>query len=163
MIGPYALTLTTEAARADQARAFGPVRLDPPVAPAVTPVASLPAVSGAAVRERLRISRAAGLLTAVVSPGAASAEEYAAAQISALQQQLPRTSVSDARPDVFLGGRPCVRVSVVTADDGGPGRSEVWWLGVADGRGVMLRAAGPSGDIAPEQVRRLRDLVVLLR
>jgi hypothetical protein len=163
MIGPYALTLTTEAARAEQARAFGPVCLDPPVAPAVTPVAWLPAVSRAAVRERLRISRAAGLLTAVVSPGAASAEEYAAAQIGALRQQLPRTSVSDARPDVFLGGRPCVRVAVVTADDGGPARSEVWWLGVADGRGVMLRASGASGDIASEQVRRLRDLVVLLR
>jgi hypothetical protein len=27
----------------------------------------------------------------------------------------------------------------------------------------MLRASGASGDIASEQVRRLRDLVVLLR
>jgi hypothetical protein len=163
LIGPYALTLTTEAAQADQARAFGPVRLDPPVPPAVTPVASLPAVSGTAVRERLRIRRPAGHLTAIVSPGIASAEEYAAAQISALQQQMPRTVVSDARPDVFLGGRPCVRVTAVTPGKGGPPSSEVWWLGVAEGRGVMFQAAAPDGDIAPEQAQRLRDLVILLR
>jgi hypothetical protein len=162
LVGPYSLTV---AAGLDQQQALdvAPVIVEPPAPPLMSPVIRLPSVGGQWVDEHLILGEAAVRLTALVSHTSVTGPpgDYARQQISRLQGGRPGLDVGDERPDMFLGGWPCLRVTAVGQDPAGRVRSEYWWVGVANGHGVTIRGSGTKSIIEPDQARRLRDLVVL--
>jgi hypothetical protein len=163
MAGPYSLVMTASEADAGLIHGVGPIRLDPPVPPAVTPVVRIPAADQSGVEEKLVISRRAARLTAVVSPGlvAMAADQFAAASLYRRQSEQPNVAVDAGQPDTFLGGQPCIRHAFV---HGGqmrdPVRSEFWWAGVVAGRGIQVSVTGTTTIIDLGQACRLRDLVM---
>lgn len=166
LTGPYSLILTVTEAQAGLAAGLGPIRLDPPPSPAITPVVQMPAVGGSAVEEKLILTRRNVRLTAVVSPGlvTTSTDDFAITRLESMRSQLPDMAVGDWQPDVFLGGWPCARQTFV---HGGvrPGevvRSEYWWAGVVMDRGIQIFVLGTKAIIDLDQARRLQGLAVLV-
>jgi hypothetical protein len=166
MIRPYSLVLTVAEGQAGRAREFGPIMLDAPVAPAINPVVRLLAADRSPVEETIVLTRRNARLTAVISPRpvTTSNDEFAMASLENIRSRLPNMAVGDWQPDVFLGGRPCVRHTFVHGgvQAGGVVRSEFWWAGVVAERGIQIFVLGTKSIIDQDQARRLQDLVVLV-
>src|SRR5262249_62092844 len=69
LTGPYSLILTVTEAQAGLAADLGPIRLDRPAWPAITPGVQMPAVGRAAGGEELMLTRPDGRAAACGSPG----------------------------------------------------------------------------------------------
>jgi hypothetical protein len=166
MIGPYSLVLTVAEGQAGRAREFGPIMLDAPVAPAITPVVRLLAADRSPVEETIVLTRQNARLTAVISPRPVTTtnDEFAMASLENIRSRLPNMAVGDWQPDEFLGGRPCVRHTFVHGGVGSGGvvRSEFWWAGVMAERGIQIFVLGTKSIIDLDQARQLQDLVVLV-
>ena len=133
LTGPYSLILTVTEAQAGLADDLGPIRLDPPPSPAITPVVQMPAVGRSAVEEKLILTRRNVRLTAVVSPGpiTTSTDDFAITRLESMRSQLPDMAVGDWQPDVFLGGWPCARHTFVHG-------------GVRAGKSCAANTGGPA-------------------
>jgi hypothetical protein len=166
MPGSYSLVLTVAEGRAGLGRDFGPVMLDPAVPPAITPVVTMPVAARSSVEETIVLTRRNARLTAVISPGpvTTSNDEFVMASLENMRRRLPHIAVGDWQPDVFLGGRPCVRHTFVHGGvkAGGVVRSEFWWAGVVADRGIQIFVLGTKSIIDLDQARQLQDLVVLV-
>lgn len=166
LIGPYSMIVTVTEAQAGLATELGPIRLDPPVPPAITPVVHMPAVGRSSVEEKLILTRRNARLTAVISPGlvTTSTDDFAITSLESMRSRLPDMAAGDWQPDVFLGGRPCVRQTFVHGGvrAGEVVRSEYWWAGVVMDRGIQIFVLGTKSIIDLDQARRLQDLAVLV-
>jgi hypothetical protein len=165
IIGPYALTLTLPQASAGFERSLGQVNLFPAAPPVITPIVRISGASASAVKEKVTITRNWVKLTALVSAGhvSQSTDEFAMASLNALRSQLRDLAVDQWQADVFLGGYPCVRDTFLR---GGMNRdavrSEYWWAGVVNGRGIQLIVSATKSIISFDEARPLSDVVVLL-
>ena len=166
LTGPYSLILTVTEAQAGLADDLGPIRLDPPPSPAITPVVQMPAVGRSAVEEKLILTRRNVRLTAVVSPGLITAhtDDFAISRLERMRSRLPDMAVGDWQPDVFLGGWPCALHAFVHGGvrAGEVVRSEYWWAGVVMNRGIQIFVLGTKAIIDLDQARRLQNLAVLV-
>ena len=166
LTGPYSLILTVTEAHAGLAADLGPIRLDPPASPAITPVVRMSAVGWSSVEEKLILTRRNVRLTAVVSPGliTTSTDDFAITRLEAMRSRLPDMAAGDWHPDVFLGGWPCARLTFVHGGvrAGDVVRSEYWWAGVVMNRGIQIFVLGTKAIIDLDQARRLQDLAVLV-
>lgn len=164
LAGAYLVTVWADEAQAGLAQSLGPVLVEPPVPPLVTPVVRVPGTGGPPPAELLVLTEGAVRLAVQASAGpvTASTDDYAAAALSDLAARLPGTTLGSARRDVFLGGWPCTRVTAVAGGERTPVRSEYWWVGTAAGRGYTFFGAGTKSIIDAEQACRLRDLVVAI-
>lgn len=166
LTGPYSLILTVTEAQAGLAADIGPVRLDRPAWPAITPIVQMPAVGRSSVEEKLILTRRNVRLTAVVSPGliTTSTDDFAITRLESMRSELPDMAVGDWQPDVFLGGWPCARHTFVHGGvrAGEAVRSEYWWAGVVMNRGIQIFVFGTKAIIDLDQARRLQDLAVLV-
>lgn len=164
LAGPYSLIVTM--AEAGQARDFGPIRLDPPAPPAITPVVHLPAVSRSSVEEKIILTHRNARLTGIVSPGfvTTSADDFAITSLDGLRSRLPDMAVGDWQPDVFLGGWPCLRHTFLHGGvrAGELVRSEYWWAGVVADRGIQVFVLGTKSIIDLNQAHRLQEVVALV-
>ena len=166
LTGPYSLILTVTEAQAGLADDLGPIRVDPPPSPAITPVVQMPAVGRSAVEEKLILTRRNVRLTAVVSPGpiTTSTDDFAITRLESMRSQLPDMAVGDWQPDVFLGGWLCARHTFVHGGvrAGEVVRSEYWWAGVVMDRGIQIFVLGTKAIIDLDHARRLQGLAVLV-
>jgi hypothetical protein len=164
VVGPYAVTLTAPHGQA--AHDLGRLRLYPAAPPVTTPVVRMPSVSADAVEEHLTMVRGNLRLTAAVAPGhvSISGQDFALAILADLRSRIPDLAAGDWEPDVFLGGQPCVRDTFVRGGLSGATavRSEFWWAGVADGRGVEVFVTGRNSIIGLDDATPLRDVLVAL-
>jgi hypothetical protein len=166
LTGSYSVIVTMAEAEVGPARDFGPISLDPPAPPAITPVVQMPAVGRSSVEEKIILTRRNVCLTGIVSPGlvTTSADDFAIGSLESMRSRLPDMAVGDWQPDVFLGGRPCLRHTFL---HGGVKaaelvRSEYWWAGVVADRGIQLFVLGTKSIIDLNQAHRLQELVVLV-
>jgi hypothetical protein len=165
IVGPYALTLTLPQTSAGLERSLGQVNLFPPAPPVITPIVRISGASASAVKEKVTITRDWAKLTALVSAGTVnqSTDEFAMASLNTMRSQLRDLAVDQWQPDVFLGGQPCVRDTFLR---GGMNRdavrSEYWWAGVVNGRGIQLFVSATKSIISFDEARPLSDVVVLL-
>jgi hypothetical protein len=166
IIGPYAVMVSVTQAQAGLAATLGQIGLYPAAPPVISPLVRIPAVDRYAVEEKITITRNWVKLTALVSPGAVtmSGDEFAMASLADLRSRIPDLEVDNWRPDVFLGGQPCIRDTFLRGGrrSSDPVRSEFWWAGVVNGRGIQLFVSGTKSIIGLDEAQPLRDLVVLL-
>jgi hypothetical protein len=166
IVGPYALTLSVPQAMAGFERTIGQIGLFPPVSPVITPIVRISKANPNAVTEKIVITREWVKLTALVSPGqvSQSTDEFAMTSLNQLRSRLPDLAVDNWQPDVFLGSQPCVRDTFLRGgvNRSDPVRSEYWWAGVVNGRGIQLFASATKSIISLDEARPFRDVVVLL-
>jgi hypothetical protein len=147
-------------------RYIGNIALYPASPPVITPIVRIFGADANAVQEKVTITRNWVKLTALVSPGRVtqSTEEFAMASLADLRSKLPDLAVDNWQPDVFLGGQPCIRDTFLRGgvNRSDPVRSEYWWAGVVNGRGIQLFVSSTRSIISLDEARPLRDVVVLL-
>lgn len=163
VLGPYAVMVTTP--QGPTPPGVGRVGLYPAAPPVTSPVVRLPAADPLSVEEKLTIVRGGIRLTGLVSPGrvVSSTEEFAMNTLNTLRSRVRDLAVDNWQPDVFLGGQPCIRDTFLRGGlRGDPVRSEFWWAGVVNGRGIQLFVSGTKSIINMDEARPLRDVVVLL-
>ncbi len=166
IIGPYSLTLSVPQTAAGFERSIGQVGLYPVAPPVITPIVRISGADANAAEEKITITRNWVKLTALVSRGRVtqSTDEFAMASLSALRSRLPDLAVDNWQPDVFLGGQPCVRDTFLRGgvNRSDPVRTEYWWAGVVNGRGIQLFVSATRTIISLDEARPLHDVVVLL-
>jgi hypothetical protein len=165
IVGPYALTLTVPQTSAGFERTLGQISLYAAAPAVLTPIVRIPGADAHAVKEKVTITRNWAKLTALVSPGhvTQSTEDFAMTSLNTIRSKLQDLAADQWQPDVFLGGQPCVRDTFLR---GGVNRdavrSEYWWAGVVNGRGIQLIVSATKSIISYEEARPLSDVVVLL-
>jgi len=165
IVGPFSLTLTLPQTSAGFERTLGQISLYPPTPPVITPIVRISGADAHAVKEKVTITRNWAKLTALVSPGQVtqSTEDFAMTSLNALRSQLQDLAVDQWQPDVFLGGQRCVRDTFLRGGvNRSAVRSEYWWAGVVNGRGIQLIVSGTKSIISYDEARPLSDVVVLL-
>jgi hypothetical protein len=165
LVGPYGVMVTLSGPTAETAPGLGPVRLYPAAPPVISPIVRLPGTDLLTVEEKLTVTRGNIKLTAIVSPGqvTSSTDEFAMRVLAELRSQIRDLAVDNWQSDVFLGGQACVRDTFLRGGmRGDPVRSEIWWAGVVNGRGIQLFVSGLKSIIGLAEALPFRDVVVLL-
>jgi len=162
---PYSIVLTVPEAQAEMARNLGPIRIDPPAPPAISPLTWIPVPDLRGIGEKLILTVPGMRLTAMITsdPVTASSEQFATDCLYDITTRLGNTAMGEGQPDTFLGGQYCIRRTFVLG--GGTGstvRSEYWWAGVVAGYGVQVFVLGTKTIIDAEQARQLMDFVVFI-
>jgi hypothetical protein len=166
IIGPCSVTLSVPLDAAAAEGSLGQITLSPAVAPVMTPVVQIPGADTYGVEEKVKITWGPVTFSALVSPRqiTQSTEEFALASLANLRARLPDMAVDNWQPDAFFGGQPCVRDTFLhgVSNSRSVVRSEYWWAGVVNGRGIQLFAAATKSIISLDEARPLTNTVVLL-
>jgi hypothetical protein len=165
VLGPYGVMVTVAGPAAQATPGLAALGLYPAAPPVISPVVRLPGIDPLSVEEKLTIAGGNIKLTAIVSRGpvTSSTDEFAMGVLSVLRSRIPDLAVDNWQPDVFLGGHACVRDTFLRGGvRGDPVRSEFWWAGVVNGRGMQLFVSGTKSIIGLQEALPFRDVVVLL-
>jgi hypothetical protein len=166
ILGPYSLTLGVPLDAAAAESSLGQITLSPAAAPVMTPVVRIPGADTYGVEEKVKITWDRVRLSALVSPRhlTQSTDEFALASLASLRARLPGMAVDNWQPDAFLGRQPCVRDTFLhgVSDNKSVVRSEYWWAGVVNGRGIQLFVTATRSIISLDEARPLIHAVVLL-
>lgn len=166
ILGPYSVTLSVPLDAAGAERSLGQITLSPAAAPVMCPVVRIPGASASAVEEKIKITWDRVRLSALVSPGrlTSSTDEFAMTSLATLRARLPDMAVDNWQPDVFLGGQPCLRDTFLhgVSNTKSLVRSEYWWAGVVNGRGIQVFVTATRSIISLDEARPLTGAVVLL-
>jgi hypothetical protein len=165
VLGPYGVMVTVSGAAAQASPGLAAMGLYPAAPPVISPVVRLPGTDPLSVEEKLTIPHGDVKLTAIVSRGqvTSSTDEFAMRVLSVLRSRIADLAVDNWQPDVFLGGHACVRDTFLRGGvRGAPVRSEFWWAGVVNGRGIQLFVSGTKSIIGLQEALPFRDVVVLL-
>jgi hypothetical protein len=163
------IIVTAAEVHASRAQAAGPIEFEQAPVPALLPVTRLPGIGPQEVEERLTV-RHSGFgqdvkLTALVTsePVRASPAEFASGALATLQQRMPGLAVGEPAEDIFLGGYPCVRRTLLNtkASLRAPTLNEYWWAGVAQGRGAQLFVGGTKSIVDLVPASQARDLIMI--
>jgi hypothetical protein len=162
---PYCITLTVPEVQAEMARNLGPIRIDPPAPPAISPLTWIPVPDLPGIGEKLILTVPDMRLTAMITsdPVTASTDQFAMDCLYGITTRLGNAAMGEAQPDTFLGGQYCIRRTFVHG--GGTGsavRSEYWWAGAVAGYGVQIFVLGTKTIIDVEHARQLMDFVALI-
>lgn len=164
VVGQCWLMLTLPEAAAGSERSLCPITLLPGPPPVMSPAVQIAGAGGQPVGEEITVRPGSLELRAIASPGpvSQSTADYAMASLAAVRARTPDAAVGGWQDDVFAGGWPAVRTTFLTGGGTGIVRSQHWWAGVVNGRGIQLFVSGTKSIISLDEARPLHDLIVLM-